>query len=153
MARRRRTGTVGFDQKIVQDVGIAALAVRILPMVINNFFPINQTLYTVAGVGGGYLTGTLLKNKTLANASIGIGLVEFIAPAIENLISSFGGSLYNSGGMNPPLIPMVSRSLPPVKQRQQPEWKMRQLDDYINLNDYTDNPSQRLDVREYKDYY
>ena len=60
---RRRSAKVAFDQRVVQDVGMAALAVRILPMVVNNYFPLDQTLYTVAGAGGGYVAGTMMKNK------------------------------------------------------------------------------------------
>lgn len=144
MARRRRTGMVGFDQKIVQDVGLAALAVRILPMIVYNFFPLNPNLYTVVGTGAGYLTGTFLKNKTLANASIALGLVEFIAPAIENMVSGFGG-----GGFIPAVAPGTAAMLGPPSQQSK-------IADYINLpslNDYTNDPSQRLGIKEYRDYY
>jgi len=137
--RRKRIGTVGFDQKIVQDVGLAALAVRILPMIVNNFFPLNQNLFTVVGTGTGYLAGTLLKNKTLANASIALGLVEFIAPAVENIVGGFGS----------PYIPDVTgiKGIP-IQQKTIPV-----MSDYINLNDYTNDPSSRLSVSDYRDFY
>lgn len=137
--RRRRLGTVGFDQKVVQDVGMAALAVRILPMVINNFFPLDQTIYTAVGAGTGYLTGTFFKNKTMANASIAIGLVEFIAPAIENLVGGYGG------GMSLSPIKGIPKQLPMVKN-------MPAISDYINLNDYTNEISPQS-VKVYSDSY
>ena len=142
MARRRRAGTVGFDQKVVQDVGMAALAVRILPLVVSNFFPLDQTLYTAVGAGTGYLIGTFLKNKTMANASIALGLVEFIAPAVENIIGGYGGGMEQST-----LIKKSSEySLPPIKH------KMQVISDYGRLNDYTNDISPQS-VKVYSDSY
>lgn len=148
--RRRRSGKVAYDQKVVQDVGMAALAVRILPMVINNFFPLNQTIYTVVGTGAGYMVGTLLKNKTMANASIAMGLVEFVAPVIEDMIGGFGAMGSNSDE--------AARYMPPVQRRYStrppgadPEGS-GDLADYIRLNDYVPAPSNRH-YSDYSEYY
>lgn len=146
MARRRRTGAIGFDQKVVQDVGMAALAVRIIPMVLNNFFPLDPTLYTVAGAGGGYVAGNMMKNKTLANASIAIGLVEFVAPVIENLIGGFTSA---------PMEPLVGSPQKGVLIKGAPrfvEKKPTRVSDYINLNDYVPAPSNRH-YQDYSDSY
>jgi hypothetical protein len=146
--RRRRSGKVAFDQKVIQDVGMAALAVRILPMVISNFFPLDQTLYTAVGAGTGYITGTWLKNKTMANASIALGLVEFVAPVIENLVGGFGG-----GSMLPQIEPsmgVMTNKRPYIR----PPTKFPQIavNDYLNLNDYTSDISPQS-VKVYQDSY
>ena len=137
--RRRRSGKVAFDQKVIQDVGMAALAVRIIPMVLNNFIPLDQTLYTVAGAGGGYVAGTMMKNKTLANASIALGLVEFVAPVIENLIGGFGSP------MTPIVTPGNTKMMPPVKA-------ITTISDYMTLNDYVSSPNS-MSLDHYKDSY
>ena len=143
MARRRRIGMVGFDTKIIQDVGMAAIAVRILPMIISNFFPLDATLYTVVGAGSGYLTGTALKNKTLANASIALGLVEFVAPAIENIVGGFGGGI----------IPAVSPAITSAPTMIKGIPTMQKFKDYITLNEYTDSPDSVLAFDHYRNSY
>lgn len=146
--RRRRSGAVGFDQKVVQDVGMAALAVRIIPMVVSNFFPLDQNLYTAMGAGGGYMAGNMMKNKTLANASIAIGLVEFIAPVIENLIGGFTSA---------PMEPLVGAPVKGIFTKGAPRFIGKKVypkvSDYMNLNDYTDNPGDRQGVDVYSDSY
>ena len=135
---RRRTGSkVKFDVKIMQDVGMASLATRILPILVNYLLPLNPTLYIAVGAGGGYLAGTVLKNNTLANASIALGLVEFIAPMIEDLVGGLKpGNGIPQGAPPPEMIGAV---------RQEP---VHSVADYISLNDYVPAPSNRI----YDDY-
>ena len=139
---RRRTPRMGFDQKVVQDVGMAALAVRILPLLVSNFFPLDQSVYTAVGAGTGYLAGTMLKNKTMANASIAIGLVEFIAPAVEGMFGGGGGII-----QAPPLKTGIAS--PPIRKQIK---GIKTVEDYINLNDYVEAPSS-MSLSHYKDSY
>jgi hypothetical protein len=139
---RRRFKRAGFNQKLIMDVGLAGIAVRVIPILLNKFVPLDPTIYTVAGAGGGWLVGSMLKKPDLANASIALGLVEFAAPMIENLIGGIGtpaGLIPVSGGVKP---------MPPMKVA--PTYA---LDDYLRLNDYIENPGVRQGVQEYRSSY
>jgi hypothetical protein len=131
---RRRFRKAGFDQKIIMDVGLAGIAVRIVPMLLNKFVPLDPTLYTVAGAGGGYLVGTFLKKPVVSNASIALGVVEFIAPMIEDIIGGIPSTpaLVQGGGAQPGILgpPVVAPGGTRVK-------------DYHRLNDYMPYPRAR----------
>lgn len=139
---RRRFRKAGFNQKLIMDVGLAGIAVRVIPILLNKFVPLDPTIYTVAGAGGGYLVGSLLKKPDLANASIALGLVEFVAPMVENLIGGIGTtSSHNT-------LPVGRRVINPGVQPVPPA-----LTDYLRLNDYITDPSVRQDFAAYKDSY
>lgn len=138
--RRRTSRKVSFNQKLIMDVGLAGLAVRIIPILLNKFVPLDPTLYTVAGAGGGYLTGVMLKKPDLANASIALGVVEFVAPMVENLV----------GGFSPERLPTLApRPVPPGANTM----PAAELADYLSLNDYIPDPSVRQSVYDYRSSY
>lgn len=144
---RRKFNKAGFNQKLIMDVGLAGLAVRVIPILLNKFVPLDPTIYTVAGAGGGYLVGSMLKKPDLANASIALGLVEFVAPMIENLV---GGITSN------PNVQIGVKPMPPMRipsGRYNPKTETTALDDYLSLNDYINNPAYRQDFTAYKDSY
>jgi len=135
MARRRTKRKVSFDSKIVIDVGLAGLATRLIPQVVNKFMPLDPTLYSVIGAGGTYLAGTLLKKEVLANAGIALGLVELVSPMVEEIIGGFG---------SPATLPMGVKASPtPIAIKGAPA-----LNDPMYLADYTNSPA----VQSYNDY-
>ena len=73
--KRRRFTKVGFNTKLIIDVVAASLIVQQAPHFIQSIIPMDETIGTVAGVGAGYLVGSMLKRPDLANASI--ALVRF----------------------------------------------------------------------------
>lgn len=137
---RRRFKRAGFNQKLIMDVGLAGLGVRILPMVVNKFVPLDQTLWSVVGAGGTYVVGSMLKKPDLANAAIALGIVELAAPMVENLIGGFVGT------------PAISVSPVPPYHREIKGAPVA-ISDYINLNDYIDTPGVRQSVDAYRSSY
>lgn len=142
---RRRFKKAGFNQKLIMDVGLAGLAVRVIPILLNKFVPLDPTIYTVAGAGGGYLVGSMLKKPDLANASIALGLVEFIAPMVENIVGGIGGT-------KPVSLPTSQIGM--VRQTTNYQVPITALDDAIRLNDgsYISYPVARSS-REYMHAY
>jgi len=137
---RRRFKKAGFNTKLIMDVGLAGLATRVLPIVVNKFMPLDPTLYAVVGAGGTYLVGSMLKKPDLANAGIALGIVELVAPMVEELIGGIGGTpMLPTGGAKP---------MPPMKI--QPKVA---LTDYLSLNDYIPTPGVRQGVDEYRSSY
>jgi len=136
---RRRTKKTGFDSKIVIDVGMAGLATRIIPMLVNNFFPLDPTLYSVVGAGGSYLLGNAMKKPILANAGISLGLIELVAPMIEDLIGGIGGGA-------PPQAPTLPGAPTPAIK------KAVKMADYGVLQEYTNNPAMQNNLM-YRDSY
>jgi len=137
MARKRRTRKVSFNSKTVLDIGLAGLATRLIPQVVNKFFPLDPTLYSVVGAGGTYITGLLTKKEILANAGIALGLVELVSPMVEDLIGGF---------VSPPAMPVgmvTTKGAPtPIKK------SVVSVNDYGVLEDYTNSPA----VQSYNDY-
>lgn len=143
---RRRFKRAGFNTKLIMDVGLAGIATRILPTIVNKFVPLDPTLYAVVGAGGTYVVGSMLKKPDLANAGIALGLVELVAPMVENLIGGITGTpMLPTGGTQPtPAIygkPTVISKTPVA------------LDDYLSLNDYTSMPGVRQSVDQYRSSY
>ena len=139
---RRKFSRAGFNTKLIMDVGLAGIATRILPLVVNKFMPLDPTLYAVVGAGGTYVVGSMLKKPDLANAGIALGLVELVAPMVEGLI---GGMVGTS-----PMVAVKPSAVylgPPLKKTQVA------LDDYLTLNDYTDMPGVRQGVDQYRSSY
>ena len=143
---RRRFKRAGFNTKLIMDVGLAGIATRILPTIVNKFVPLDPTLYAVVGAGGTYVVGSMLKKPDLANAGIALGLVELVAPMVENLIGGFVGT-----------SPMVGAGMTPAKLNPAivgaPVVKAPSLDDYLSLNDYTSVPGVRQSVDQYRSSY
>jgi hypothetical protein len=135
--RRRRSRKTGFDSKTVIDVGIAGITTRIIPQLVNAFLPLDPMLYTVAGAGGTFLVGSMLKKPVLANAGIALGLVELVAPAIEGVI----GGLTGGGGtkMVPTTVVTGAPKALPMPPTKQPVAVA--LSDYMRLGEYTDSPA------------
>jgi hypothetical protein len=151
---RRRFKKAGFNTKLIMDVGLAGIATRILPMIVNKFMPLDATLYAVVGAGGTYLAGSMLKKPDLANAGIALGLVEFVAPLVEDLIG---------GAPSVQLAPSGIKTMPGVvKTRYNVEPVPIGLSDYgvlsgfvsgSGLNDYISTPGVRQGVDQYRSSY
>lgn len=142
--RRGRGVSKGFDTKLIMDVGLAGIATRLIPSLVNKFFPIDPSIYTFVGAGGGYLAGHFLKKPVLANAAIALGIVELVTPMIDNLIGGVTGSS--------PMLPTGKVNLLPSKIVNKQAVPPTTVSDYFNLNDYIGNPSvQSFDA--YKDSY
>jgi len=147
------------------DVGMAGVTVRLLPALLSKFIALDPTLFVVAGAGGTYLVGSMMKKPDLANAGIALGLVELVAPMIENLIGGIGGTpitqtstggkgtVWSGAGGQGTSIPWAGggRYLgPPYRQ---PKGSGQELTDYITLNDYITNPSVRQGINQYNSSY
>ena len=140
---KKRFSKVGFNKSLIIDVIGASLIVQKAPMLVDMVVQLDPSIRALAGVGLGYAAGSLLKRPGLANASIGLGVVDFISPMVDDLL---GG-----GGSQPikPNIPSSSVQVPvktgaPTSQA---------LESYFNLNDYIDNPSNRLNYADYSMSY
>jgi len=131
MATRKRFSKVSFNKNLIMDVIGASLIVQIAPGLINKVFPIGESLVNLAGAGAGYLVGSLVKRPDLANASIGLGVVGFITPMVEDLVN---------GGGSVPLVPAGSNNgtMPGVMINQDPV--RADLADVFRLNDYIASP-------------
>lgn len=133
-ARRRssRESAKGFYTKVMIDVAGAGIATRLIPILVNSIYPLDPTLYTVVGAGGGYLAGRMLKRPLLSNASIALGVVEFVAPMLESIV---GGG----GSVSPAVLPAgVKTSVPvPIKKT----GMVTTVDDFFTLNEYTNSPA------------
>ena len=120
---KRRSLKAKFDSKLVMDIGLAGLSVRLLPVLVNKFVPLDQSLYTVVAAGGTYVVGSMLKKPVMANAGISLGIVELVAPMVENLIGGITGSS--------PQVKPISTPVP-IGLIKQPVATMA---DFISLND------------------
>src|SRR5690554_7376578 len=127
MARKRRMKKVAFNQKLVVDVVLASLLVQKAPELLNKFVfssnPLTGMTATAAGIGAGYLAGSLMGKSDLANASIALGAVEFISPLIDEITGGVGL-------IAPPVRPAVNTSVVPTR-----------VADFLTLNDYVSDPS------------
>lgn len=146
--RKRRLSKVSFNKNLIIDVIGASLIVQKAPLLIDMILPLDPTIRAVAGVGAGYLAGSLLKRPDLANASIALGVVDFVSPFVDDLLGGGGGS---------PVIPSSS-VLQPVKEPSMTGAPIAQdgapgLASYFRLNDYVVNPSGRLTYDSYKNSY
>lgn len=142
---RRRFKRAGINQRLIMDVGLAGIGVRILPSLLNKFVPLDPTLYTVAGAGLTFVAGSMLKKPDMANAGIALGIVEFVAPIVENLVGGVVGSpMLPAGGSSP---------VPAIYGKPMVTTKTAALDDYLSLNDYTSMPGVRQVVDQYRTSY
>jgi hypothetical protein len=138
---RRRFKRAGFNSKLIMDVGLAGIATRVLPVVVNKFMPLDPTLYAVVGAGGTYLVGSMLKKPDLANAGIALGLVELVAPMVEDLIGGITGT------NQPAALPMG------VKLPKTAPVPVTNISDYLSLNDYIATPDVRQGIDQYRSSY
>lgn len=138
---RRKFKRAGLNTKLIVDVGLAGIMVDLLPQLVNKFFPIDPTLYSVVGAGGSYIVGSMLKKPDLANAGIALGLVKIVAPIVDDLIGGFTGTQQ--------ITPSKSGLPVPIKK----VMPVTTVDDYIHLNDYVSNPGVRQGYNAYKDSY
>lgn len=97
---KRRFSKVGFNTKLIIDVMLASLIVQKAPGLLGQVIPLDDSLKTVAGVGVGYLAGSMLKKPDLANASIALGVIDFISPMVDGLL-----------GTGSPVVPVPSSSV------------------------------------------
>jgi len=138
MARRRTRRTM-INQKLIVDTIGASLIVQKAPALINQFFPLDPYISKIAGVGAGWLTGTLMKRPDISNVSLALGIVDLLTPLFDNLI---GGTQMLpaelvTGTANQSNLEKVSHS----------------VSDYVNLNDYTSAPGKRQGVTQYRSSY
>lgn len=144
---QKKIKRAGFNTKLIMDVGLAGIATRILPTIVNKFVPLDPTLYAVVGAGGTYVVGSMLKKPDLANAGIALGLVELVAPMVENLIGGITGTAMVPAGTTQQSTGVYGR---PIVKTVTPAVS---LDDYLSLNDYTSMPGVRQSVDQYRSSY
>lgn len=141
---RRRTTKFKVDTKLIVDTIGASLIVQKAPALINQFFPLDPAIAKIAGVGAGWLTGSLLKRPNISNTSIALGIVDLITPMFDNLL----------GGGMPELIPMGASPSPIVKHVKNVNVNgAGNIADYLHLNDYVSNPSRRESYETYNQSY
>lgn len=136
---RKRFKKVGFNTKLIVDVVGASLIVQQAPKLIDMIVPLDPTIRAIAGVGAGYLAGSMLNRPDLANASIALGAVEFIAPMVENI---FGGS-------TPMLPPAGGTKAVPMTNAQ----KLVKVEDFLSLNEYVNTPNFNQQYIDYAGSY
>lgn len=144
--RKRRFTKVGFNTKLIIDVVAASLIVQQAPRLIQSIFPMDDTIGTVAGVGAGYLVGSMLKRPDLANASIALGAVQFVAPMVDDLLSGGTGAITQS----PLGIAYKSQTYEGVTKKINPITSG--VSDYLRLNDYISLGASQVNAT-YRDSY
>ena len=127
-SRKKRSG-VKFETGTVVDVGIAGIATRLIPQIVNKFLPLDPTLYAVAGAGGTYLLGSMLKKPIMATAGIALGLVELFSPFVEDLVGNIGGGTPTAVTKQLPGTEII-KALPQTT-----------MSDYLDLSEYTNSPA------------
>ena len=141
--RKRKFSKVSFNKNLIIDVIGASLIVQKAPLLIDMIMPLDPTIKAAAGVGVGYFAGSMLKRPDLANASIALGVVDFVSPFVDSLL----------GGGSPVTTVPSSSVLQPVKTGGALPVESERLSDYFHLNDYITNPSNRLSYNSYVDNY
>ena len=137
----RRMKKVRFNQKLVTDVVIASLVVQKVPDLLLNWLPFSEQVKPAVGGAAGYVAGMVFNRPDLANASIGLAVVDFVSPFIDDMLGGIGITPELPAGQIPPgatptgMVPSVA------------------VDDYINLNDYTNTPDYRQNYYNYVDSY
>jgi hypothetical protein len=139
--RKRKLSAVKFDSKTIIDVVAASLLVQKAPLLVDMIFPLDPSLRAVAGVGVGYLVGSMVKRPTIANASIALGVVDFVAPMLDGLF----------GGGAPVAIPTNNGTTAMLPPSINADADVR-LNDYFRLNGYVGNPVQ-YGVSSYRNSY
>lgn len=130
MKRSRKTSK--FNSKLAIDVAIAALGVDLLPAFLQKVVPIDPSLYTVVGVGGTYLVGSMLKKPDVSNAAVGLGVVKLAEPFLLDMVGGISPGVTSAPIVGPGAnVKQIPAAVQPVKT----------VDDYLHLNDYVSVPS------------
>lgn len=136
--RRRRSSKFKLSVPSIMDVGIANIAVRVAPDLINRFVPVPAGMQSIAGAGAGFLVGHFLKKPLVQNAAIATAAVDFVVPIIEDMLGT------NSG------VPITNTTkMMGVKTAQ----NMNAMADFQRLEEYTNDPSQRMGYNQYMHFY
>lgn len=146
--RKRRLNKVSFNKNLIIDVIGASLIVQKAPLLIDMILPLDPTIRAVAGVGAGYLAGSMLKRPDLANASIALGVVDFITPFVDDMLGGGSVAPVPSSSVLTPVKPSVTGGALPGDVEAQTG-----LASYFHLNDYVVNPAGRLTYDSYKNSY
>lgn len=147
--RRAKFGKVKFDTGVIFNVMIASLLVQKAPLLIDMVIPLDPSVRALAGVGAGYLVGMLMNKSEIANASIAIGAVDFVAPFLDGILGG-GTEITTTGGtkvpfQSPPQIAPGYVSGTPITPGN--------LGDYLRLNDYVSDPSKVQSYNTYNNAY
>jgi len=141
---RLRRKKVAFNQKLVIDSIGAGVVVSLAPDLLNRYFfssqPISGMTGTAAGVGVNYLLAQFMGRPEMANVGIGIGLVQFLKPFIDQLL-----------GTGYPMA-MLPASVKPIAGIQPAVKHPDELADYGRLEAYIGSPSQ-MAYSNYSDSY
>lgn len=89
---RLRRSKVRFNQKLVIDSIGAGIVVNLAPDLLNRFLfsanPISGMTGTAAGVAVNYLLAQFMNRPDMANVGIGVGLVQFVKPIIDQMLGT-----------------------------------------------------------------
>lgn len=151
---RRKFNKAKINTKLMIDVIGASLIVQKAPALIDSIFTLPESLKAFAGAGAGFVVGSLLKRPDLANASLALGVVDFVSPLVDSII----------GGTSSTTIPASSSVLVPIKNTggasglvntgvPVPADMEGAMADYIRLNDYISNPGVKMDFSGYANSY
>lgn len=149
---RRKFNRAKINTKLMIDVIGASLIVQKAPALIDSVFTLPESLKAFAGAGAGFVVGSLLKRPDLANASLALGVVDFVSPLVDSII----------GGGSSQTIPASSSVLVPVKNTGGASGLINTgvpgdvegaMADYIRLNDYISNPGVKMDFNGYVNSY
>lgn len=147
---RKRSLKTKLNTKQIIDVIGASLLVQKSPMLIDMIMPLSPQVRALAGVGVGYMAGAFLKRPDMANASIALGVVDFVSPFVDQLFGGVGGGLpLNTSGGTVAIMP--PKGMPAVDPSSGIETE--RLGSYVTLNDYVANPSKRLSFNQYANSY
>jgi hypothetical protein len=141
----KRFKKAGFNTKLIIDVMIASVIVQKAPALVDSLFPVDDSIKSVVGAGAGYLAGSLFKRPDMANASIALGVVELVSPMLDGVLGVGTTSMPLPGGTIP--------ALPGGAGASDPDVRSEALQNYITLNDYTNNPGARLNYSFYNTKY
>lgn len=147
---RRKFNRAKLNTKLMIDVIGASLIVQKAPALIDSIITLPESLKAFAGAGAGFVIGSLLKRNDLANASLALGVVDFVSPMIDSIIGTSTGTQ---------MIPASSSVLVPVKSPGDitgiaiaPD-DAAGMADYVRLNEYVSTPGNQMDYSSYKSDY
>ena len=144
MARIRTRKMVVKTKLIIDTIG-ASLIVQKAPVLINPFFPLDPMIAKIAGVGAGWLTGTLMKRPDISTVSLALGVVDLLTPMFDNLV---GGTQ-----MLPAELVIEGNGNGNGNYATNIQGIKHAVADYGRLRDYTNNPGYREGYSMYQDSY
>ena len=143
--RRRRKITARINTKLLMDVIFASLIVQKAPALIAGFIPMDPMVTKIAGIGAGWITGQVANRPDISNLSLGLGLLDFVNPMIDQVIGAGTLPWENLPSVNP--VTSGTTKIMGVPK------KYQTVSDFINLNDYTRDPSSRQSYAVYQGSY